>query len=121
MACSGTSNADAVIDDIKGGLIDPYSAQFEDVHVHGRIVCGEVNAKNRMGAYTGREAFIGYAGDHTAYSVVGAGNFDGFSDSLPAEDRDRLESDFGTLAPFEINAKCVVSGREVQYANPPTN
>lgn len=41
-------------------LIDPYSAQFRDLYrsKDDDGVCGEVNAKNRMGAYTGYTAFF---------------------------------------------------------------
>jgi hypothetical protein len=34
-------------------LIDPSSAQFRSVQVRNNAVCGEVNGKNRMGAYVG--------------------------------------------------------------------
>lgn len=34
-------------------LIDPTSAQFRKLAVSGTTICGEVNAKNRMGAYVG--------------------------------------------------------------------
>jgi hypothetical protein len=50
-------------------LFDPYSAQYEDVReIHtaiGEMVCGLVNAKNRMGAYVGRKPFyyIALSGD----------------------------------------------------------
>lgn len=39
-------------------LVDPSSAQFKDVQlVDGSLVCGEVNAKNRMGGYVGYASF----------------------------------------------------------------
>ena len=47
-------------------LIDPYSARYEgvvgggdDEHDKMPYVCGLVNAKNRFGAYVGREYFFG--------------------------------------------------------------
>lgn len=42
-------------------LTDPNSATFDDLQVDasGRYGCGLVNAKNRMGGYTGFRAFIG--------------------------------------------------------------
>ena len=47
-------------------LIDPYSARYEGVVGGGHekddklpYVCGLVNAKNRFGAYVGREYFFG--------------------------------------------------------------
>lgn len=43
-------------------LIDPYSAKYEGLRLVetdiGRVVCGVVNAKNRMGGYVGRSAFV---------------------------------------------------------------
>lgn len=43
-------------------LIDPGSAQFRNVHTVssaiGSRVCGEINGKNRMGAYAGFTRFI---------------------------------------------------------------
>lgn len=43
-------------------LFDPYSAQFTDLKKIdtdiGFVVCGSVNAKNRMGAYVGAKRFI---------------------------------------------------------------
>jgi hypothetical protein len=34
-------------------LIDPASAEFRNVVDTGTVICGEINAKNRMGAYVG--------------------------------------------------------------------
>lgn len=39
-------------------LIDPSSAQFRSVRVSKDAVCGEINAKNRMGAYVGFSRFV---------------------------------------------------------------
>jgi hypothetical protein len=61
-----------LIDDSKAAmrasLFDPTSATFEDLRVvkhdqDRRIVCGSVNAKNRLGGYVGRRPFLynGYA------------------------------------------------------------
>jgi hypothetical protein len=38
-------------------LKDPQSAQFRDVTIRDRTVCGEMNAKNAYGAYVGFEPF----------------------------------------------------------------
>lgn len=38
-------------------LIDPTSAQFRNVAAGDRAVCGEINGKNRMGAYVGFTRF----------------------------------------------------------------
>lgn len=39
-------------------LLDPYSAQYRDIREKDGAICGEVNAKNRMGAYTGYTLFV---------------------------------------------------------------
>lgn len=39
-------------------LLDHTSARFRDVHGDAGAVCGFVNAKNRMGAYTGWTRFV---------------------------------------------------------------
>jgi hypothetical protein len=44
-------------DAVTRNLVDPSSAQFRNVGVHGDLVCGEVNGKNRMGAYVGFQRF----------------------------------------------------------------
>jgi len=50
--------AQGAIDSIKASLIDPASAQFSDVTIsNGSILCGKVNAKNRMGGYNGSKSF----------------------------------------------------------------
>lgn len=54
----------AVAHDLK----DPWSARFRDVHVHHdfedwKTVCGQVNAKNSYGAYSGFQRFF-YVEDH---------------------------------------------------------
>ena len=38
-------------------LIDPSSAQFRNIRSQDGIVCGEINGKNRMGAYVGFTRF----------------------------------------------------------------
>src|SRR5665647_763055 len=45
---------------IRAGLVDPDSARFDDVHFYRKsgAGCGRVNAKNRMGGYTGFTFFI---------------------------------------------------------------
>lgn len=39
-------------------LLDHTSARFRDVHGDAGAICGFVNAKNRMGAYTGWTRFV---------------------------------------------------------------
>lgn len=38
-------------------LFDPESAQFRNVRGHGVAICGEVNAKNKLGGYVGYKQF----------------------------------------------------------------
>lgn len=46
------------LDPIKEMLADPYSAKFERIEtLPSGIVCGDVNSKNRFGAYTGKQLF----------------------------------------------------------------
>ncbi len=52
---------------VKNRLKDPDSAKFGNVIVvetekYGRVVCGEVNAKNGFGGYTGSKGFVGKGG-----------------------------------------------------------
>lgn len=46
--------------EVRRNLIDPDSAKFESVDINEKTgaVCGFVNAKNRMGGYTGRNPFV---------------------------------------------------------------
>lgn len=43
---------------VSASLIDPASAQFRNLLVVGEEVCGEVNAKNKMGAFVGFTRFV---------------------------------------------------------------
>lgn len=46
-------------------LTDPSSAQFKNVRLlGGSMVCGEVNAKNRLGGYVGFTTFSVTGGDN---------------------------------------------------------
>lgn len=51
---------------VRQRLKDPYSAKFRGSSMYtggpARVVCGEVNAKNSFGGYTGFEGFVA-AGD----------------------------------------------------------
>ena len=57
---------------IEGQLIDPSSVQYRNIIVKNGpssvIVCGEFNAKNRMGGYTGFKPFV--------YNIAGSGDID---------------------------------------------
>lgn len=52
-------------------LVDPSSAQFQNVTItrvgHAAIFCGQVNAKNQLGGYTGYRPFIVFGGDVSFY------------------------------------------------------
>lgn len=39
-------------------LIDPSSAQFRGLQYKGGNVCGEINGKNKLGAYVGFQRFV---------------------------------------------------------------
>jgi curved DNA-binding protein CbpA len=51
-------------DAVRNALIDPDSAKFKNVVVRDRgVVCGEMNAKNKMGGYSGYTKFVYYTED----------------------------------------------------------
>ncbi len=50
-------------------LYDPSSAQFRNLRVSGDFLCGEVNGKNRFGAYVGFRPFAGVP-KHGPSSVI---------------------------------------------------
>lgn len=57
-------------DAVKESLFDPNSAEFRNDHVASDgTVCGEVNAKNRMGGYVGFTDY--YVGPHAIGVQVG--------------------------------------------------
>jgi len=66
---------------VADGLIDPESARFSDFYAAADTtgvihVCGEVNAKNRFGGYTGRQPFYGKitrTGSGSSLSMVANG------------------------------------------------
>jgi hypothetical protein len=57
-------------------LFDPFSAHYQKVH-SGRngTICGQVNGKNRMGAYIGFKDFVIPRDRSTAYISEAAGGF----------------------------------------------
>ncbi len=70
---------------VSGRLFDPYSAHFSEMQHMPRgtgspLVCGEVNSKNRMGAYIGMQQF---AYDPATDLVV----FKSDTDEIPAAQR----------------------------------
>lgn len=65
-----------LMDSFEDVLLDPYSARFKDIVVQpSGNICGMVNAKNRMGAYTGYRHFMSLStsmtiGSETIYLVM---------------------------------------------------
>jgi hypothetical protein len=62
-ADGGLGLASAAQQQVRAGLRDPGSAQFRNVRVIGqrpyeRAVCGELNARNALGGYTGFQGFV---------------------------------------------------------------
>jgi hypothetical protein len=49
---------DARLELVRAQLKDPASAQFSNVRAVGGVLCGNVNARNSFGGYTGARAFI---------------------------------------------------------------
>lgn len=52
---------------IRQRLLDPASARFESVRTYPGAVCGFVNAKNRMGGYSGRAPFVYLIKENTGW------------------------------------------------------
>lgn len=76
-------NADEIREALADRLKDPYSAQFRKMRFFDGMgdvwkFCGEVNAKNSYGGYTGYTKFSGMAikdGDKVEYTVTALGEF----------------------------------------------
>lgn len=58
LAGCGPSPTERARDPLLIALKDPGSAQFRNERLKGEILCGEVNAKNSLGGYTGFARFI---------------------------------------------------------------
>lgn len=67
-------------DRIKGRLKDPASAEFRNSFVSNAIgapvVCGEVNAKNSFGGYTGFQRFVSGGSIQVVETDMAAGEMD---------------------------------------------
>lgn len=62
MGCGGAGEKEAK-QLIERTLVDPMSVQYREVKSYGDgTVCGEFNAKNRMGGYTGFGSFVYFRG-----------------------------------------------------------
>lgn len=79
--CSGEADdVERVKEAVRTQLKDPYSAQFANIKTldtpAGTTVCGEVNAKNSFGAYSGNAKFFGVAHDDGPASgfIIGEGD-----------------------------------------------
>jgi hypothetical protein len=51
-------NTKTATDAVRNATADPLGVQFRQVVVKGGLVCGEYNAKNSYGAYTGFHNFV---------------------------------------------------------------
>ncbi len=89
---------------VRESLIDPDSAKFSDVFkgVEGGDYCGLVNAKNRMGAYSGKSAFI--------YDEITEGFGLSYLMSEPLVDRDFERLINGGQSYFSDNYKKIQEG-----------
>lgn len=59
--------------EVRGLLRDPYSAVFSDERAGQDVVCGNVNARNAYGAFSGNAAFVA---DRTAETLLDPGDLD---------------------------------------------
>lgn len=53
----------AALEAVKRDLLDPFSAEVRDVRNVRGSWCGQVNAKNRFGAYVGWKTFYAFEAD----------------------------------------------------------
>ncbi|QIG80564.1 type VI secretion system-associated protein TagO [Stakelama tenebrarum] len=96
---------------VREGLIDPDSAQFRDVKVcrgDSAVTTGEVNGKNRLGAYVGFKPFF-YA-DHRVYY---AGD-DGFLRAMK-----RCYGQPGASEPVDTSGNSPTSGNSIAADSSP--
>ena len=84
-------------------MLDYPSARFRDVHADRRRVCGFVNGKNQLGAYTGWKRFVVMGVANSSANIEGSEDFDGLiemmCDDEPAVPSDRDYSDRLTYRP----------------------
>ncbi len=79
LALAACSQVEAAKEAVAYDLIDPTSAQFREVEEndYGNI-CGQVNAKNRMGAYVGYVPFYAEkSGDEWETEIIDADDYAG--------------------------------------------
>jgi hypothetical protein len=72
---------EAALEQVREMLKDPASAQFRNVrvvdHAKGKVVCGEVNAKNSYGGYVGFTLFVAGVNGAQLYSESEYGAIEG--------------------------------------------
>ena len=78
VALAACSNTSAIEDAVRENLVDPDSAKFGKVVEFtkkggGQMACVMVNAKNRMGGYTGEEAFLLMRDEEGNWTSLGSG------------------------------------------------
>lgn len=83
-------------------MVDPTSALFRNEYFSGKFMCGEYNAKNRMGAYDGFERFISDTDNarvaNAIYTISGGNNIVFEINSRVSIGRsDKLETDIENL------------------------
>jgi hypothetical protein len=67
------SGSARVMNQVRVALVDPESARFQDVRAYPETNggCGLVNARNRMGGYTGFTRFIALSGGEVIFGPLG--------------------------------------------------
>ena len=81
-------------------MIDPTSVLFRNEHFNGYFMCGEYNAKNRMGAYIGFKQFISDTDNARVVDAVhtlNGGNNIMFKIRSIASLNDKLKTDYENL------------------------
>ena len=107
---SGCSDAKAK-DRVKELLIDASTAEFSDVHTKGGVTCGFVNAKNRLGAFTGPRVFI--VQDDIPEILDGIPST-AFLNDMASKCDDRI---FNRYSRTTLNPLRVEAGREIRNEN----
>lgn len=62
---------------VRSQLVDPSSAKFGDIVISkkSKSICGSVNARNRMGGYTGFTSFILFADGELRFEPSDSGGY----------------------------------------------
>ncbi len=78
-----------VMERVRSSLIDPESARFEDVRAYPALNsgCGFVNAKNRMGGYTGRRQFVALPDGSIAFAPAGDDGIGSLNDRISRQQK----------------------------------